>query len=161
MFLPGCITQLFVAATYSDNQSLQHLFPRNVGCWHLEPPFTHSNHHHVFFASFFYLATEIFSIGSSAEYAKCRFRTVLAATIDVCSLSRNAIEERVPKGGRLVHLLWALHFLKVHSTETLRAIVFHCTEMMFRKSCWCFIRLLATLNTVMQCTTFFIYSDIW
>lgn len=54
----------------------------------------------------------------------------------------------VPDGGLIVHLLWALMFLKVYSIEEVLAAKVGCTVKTYMKWTWKFIRRMSTLRAI-------------
>lgn len=51
-------------------------------------------------------------------------------------------------GGKPVHLLWALMFLKNYATEHIHAAIAGCDEKTFRKWQWAYTKALSSLNLV-------------
>jgi hypothetical protein len=52
----------------------------------------------------------------------------------------------LPKGAKMVHLLWALHLVKVYAAETVLALNVGASEKTYRKWAWIFIQELAYLE---------------
>lgn len=77
-----------------------------------------------------------------------RFRSFFGVSPAVCSLVWDTIGTNLPRGGMPEHLLWALMFLKIYSTEHVHCSFAKCDEKTYRKWSWCFVMLIADLNVV-------------
>ncbi len=84
----------------------------------------------------------------SVFIADRRFRGLFGATPTVCSRIWALINCTVPAGGVPKHLLWALIFLKVYSTEHVHSALTNIDEKTFRKLFWTFVGLLSRLKVV-------------
>jgi hypothetical protein len=57
-------------------------------------------------------------------------------------------QELVPEGGRVVHLLWTLCFLKLYDTEAVLSTIFDVCEKTYRKWVWKFLKKIYLIDLV-------------
>jgi hypothetical protein len=57
-------------------------------------------------------------------------------------------QRKVPSGGKVMHLLWTLAFLKLYDTESVYCTMFGVTEKTFRKWVWKFVDNISTIKLV-------------
>lgn len=76
------------------------------------------------------------------------FRAHTGTTPDVCSLIWNRISANEQRSSYMqpVHLLWALHFLKVYSTEDVIVSRLDTTRKTYRKWVWKVLRLICRMK---------------
>ena len=80
-----------------------------------------------------------------------RFRAYFGTSSKVCYFSWMMVKDSVSLNSKTVHLLWALMFLKVFSTENVHANIMSVDEKTFRKLSWIFIKALSRLHLVSFC----------
>lgn len=108
-------------------------------------------------ASVLSLVGHHFSVFKTAPLsADRRFRSMFGTTMSVTATVYNLIKEHLPTGARPIHLLWALHFLKNYSTETVNSVLWKCDEKTYRKWSWVIIRKIAEIDVVRNLTILFI-----
>lgn len=78
-----------------------------------------------------------------------QYRHIFGTTPTICSILWGKIKDRntLPPYARPLHLLCALLFLKVYSTEEVHAALTGLNEKTFRKWSWKFINLIASLDS--------------
>lgn len=77
-----------------------------------------------------------------------RYRACFGTSSHVCSLLWALLLPSLPGNATPLHLLWALFFLKIYSTEAHNASVANCDEKTYRKWAWKFIYAIADLDLV-------------
>ena len=84
-----------------------------------------------------------------------KFRSFFGISPIVCSNAYNKISKDpdFPKQTKPYHLLWALMFLKLYSTESIVAGIAGCSEKTFRKWSWTMLNLLDRLEFELVCQT--------
>lgn len=87
----------------------------------------------------------------SRETELRRFRSLFGVSPSTCAHVWQAMRNEIPPGGRPIHLLWALLFLKVYSTENVNSLISGADEKTFRKWTWIFVELIADLEVVRNC----------
>lgn len=88
------------------------------------------------------------SESGSLLVANRKFKAFFGITPEVCQICWNNIEGNRPPGSKLIHLLWALLFLKVYKTEEVHAALTGVDMKTFRKWSWIFIDLISNLDVV-------------
>ena len=76
-----------------------------------------------------------------------RFKAVFGISPDLALLVWNDNMPH-PFGATPKHLLWALLFLKLYSSESTHAILANCDEKTFRKWSWVFVKLISQSSKV-------------
>lgn len=78
------------------------------------------------------------------------FRAHFGVPISVCAQTWNLIGSSglLPSGAQPKHLLWALNFLKVYTTEEVHSTICGASRPTFRKWIWKFVKLISSLKIV-------------
>jgi hypothetical protein len=66
------------------------------------------------------------------------------------------LQDKLPPGGLVKHLLWCLAFLKLYATEAIYSSMFSVTEKTFRKWVWKFLNKIHTIEVVSIMQYFYI-----
>lgn len=77
------------------------------------------------------------------------FKSFYGIAPEVCSKLWRLLADK-PSNSEPKYLLWALFFLKRYNTEHVNAALVKCDEKTFRKWIWIFIKLLSSLELVLQ-----------
>ncbi len=77
-----------------------------------------------------------------------RFKALFGSTPQLCSLLWSLLADLHPLGGFPRHLLWALMFLKLYSTEHVHSTLAGVDEKSFRKWCWRYVSALSQVKLV-------------
>ena len=96
--------------------------------------------------------------GLSLSIAKRRFRALFGASPTVCATIWTLISNKLPKGSKPKHLLWACLFLKIYATEQVNSVITGADPKTFRKWVWVVLRLIASQRLVS--TSFFKFSSL-
>jgi hypothetical protein len=98
----------------------------------------------------FYHASELFIEESNEERHKRQFKALFGTTTVVCQKIWSLLEDamNLPDRARKIHLLFALHFLKLYQTEEVNSINSKVREKTFRKWCKAFVPAIASLEVV-------------
>jgi hypothetical protein len=80
-----------------------------------------------------------------------RFRATFGQSPLICSMVWDKLEEagarqRMPRGSRAIHLLWAMMFFKLYCAEEVNSSLAGCDEKTFRKWCWIFVFAISDLE---------------
>ena len=106
---------------------------------------------------FRYLAKSMF--GRAKQFRQfcneTKFRALFGVTPEICTNIWDEIMDTVPPGGKPIHLMWALLFLKVYGTGTVNSELTGVTPRTFRKWSWAFVRLMAHMKSVSISSTIF------
>jgi hypothetical protein len=98
------------------------------------------------------IATDIvgFSNGKKKTTLNRKFRRFFGLSPRVTARVWNTliVQEKVPEGGRVVHLLWTLCFLKLYDSETVLSTIFGVCEKTYRKWVWKFLKRIHTIKLV-------------
>jgi hypothetical protein len=87
------------------------------------------------------------NLSASVCVGLIRFRGLFGVSPETCSLLWNKIPQH-PEHATIVHLLYALLFLKCYAIEHLNRTITGVDEKSFRKWSWIYVNLLARINVV-------------
>lgn len=79
-----------------------------------------------------------------------RFRAFFGVDPIVCSIVWEQLKNDRPPRSKPKHLMWALMFLKIYTTENVFRGIVGVDEKTWRKWIWIFIDLMASLKVVME-----------
>lgn len=77
-----------------------------------------------------------------------RFRSLFGCLPCHCSTIWGLLSDSHPLGGKYIHLLLALLFLRVYATESVNHAMTGLDEKTFRKWSWEYVNLLSTMTVV-------------
>ena len=86
--------------------------------------------------------------GLSHSIAKRRFRALFGTSPTVCSTIWRLLSNKLPKGSKPKHLLWACLFLKIYATEQVNSVITGADPKTFRKWVWILLRCIASQHLV-------------
>ena len=108
----------------------------------------------------FYHASDLFIKEANLVRHQSQFKALFGTTTVVCQIIWDLIEgsDNLPKNSRQIHLLYALHFLKIYQTEEINSINSKVREKTFRKWCKAFVPAIANLEVVSSNKTYYLSS---
>lgn len=100
-------------------------------------------------AVYVHWAGRFFAVGKrqAARMERC-FRGLFELSPTVSSIVCNLLLPKLPKCAQPFHHLSALHFLQSYSIEHVNDYIWVCTQNIFRKWCWIFVKIISFLEEV-------------